>query len=365
MFMSRLLFITQKVDKDDDVLGVYHRWIEELSKKVDKINVICLYKGRLELPSNVGVFSLGKDKLSDADLRGLKRGFTRIKYTIRFWKYIWKLKRDHDTVFVHMNPIYVVLGGIFWKLSRKKIFLWYNHPLGNLTAKIGIKLADRVFCTSPYSFSARYGKTSLMPAGIDTDFFHPMPEISKNNKQILYLGRISPIKKIEHLIEAAKILDGRGLDFKVLIIGSPGSSLADREYELRLKKISSDLLSKNKIEFKSAVSNHQTPEVYNSSGIFVNLTPTGSLDKTILEAMACGTVVLVSNKAFINLFNKEAMEKCMFAEGNFLDLAVKIEHLLSLPASQKTELGRQSRDIVIRHHSLAGLIDQLTELANV
>ena len=45
--MSKLLFITQKVDKDDDVLGVYHRWLEKLAEKLDMIYVICLYKGRV------------------------------------------------------------------------------------------------------------------------------------------------------------------------------------------------------------------------------------------------------------------------------------------------------------------------------
>ena len=31
--MAKLLFITQKVDKDDDILGVYHRWIEKLAER--------------------------------------------------------------------------------------------------------------------------------------------------------------------------------------------------------------------------------------------------------------------------------------------------------------------------------------------
>lgn len=352
--MARLLFITQKIDKDDDILGAYHRWIEELSKKVDKINVICLYKGKVELPHSVGVFSLGKERGSGCLIR-----------TVLFYKYIWSLRKNYDAVFVHMNPIYIILGGIFWKLSRKKIFLWYNHPMGNLMAKIGIKLADQVFCTSPYSFSAKFKKTFLMPAGVDTDFFHPMPEIPKNNRQILYLGRISPIKKIEYLIEAAKILDSQGLDFKVLVIGSPGSAAVDREYELKLKKAAAGLLSKNMIEFKPAIPNHKTPEVYNSSSIFINLTPTGSLDKTTLEAMACEAVVLVSNKIFIDLFSEETAGRCMFAEGNSSDLSVKIESLLSWPAFQKMELGRQFRDIVTERHSLTRLINQLTKLVSV
>ncbi len=121
--MSKLLFITQKVDKDDDVLGVYHRWLEKLAEKLDTIYVICLYKGRVELPSNVEVYSLGKETQSDTDLRGWRRGFTRIKYILRFYKYIWSLRNCHSSVFVHMNPVYVVLDGWFWKLKRKKVFL--------------------------------------------------------------------------------------------------------------------------------------------------------------------------------------------------------------------------------------------------
>ncbi len=230
--------------------------------------------------------------------------------------------------------------------------------MGNLTAKVGIKLADKIFCTSPYSFSAKYKKTSLMPAGIDTDFFRPMSEIEKNEKQILYLGRISPIKKIEYLIEAAKILDNNGLNFKVLIVGSPGSSAVDREYELKLKDMAVGLLSKGKVEFRSAISNHKTHEVYNSSGIFVNLTPTGSFDKTILEAMSCGLPVLVSNKALEHFFTQKLVEFCVFKENDTLDLVRKISNLLVL--SDKNKLGEELRDIVIINHGLSRLTKELT-----
>jgi len=161
--MAKLLFITQKIDLEDDVLGTYHHWIEKLSEKVERINVICLYRGKVNLPRNVSVYSLGKDKLSSADLRGLKRGFTRIKYIVRFWKYIWNLRNNYDLVFVHMNPIYIILGGWFWKLWGKKIFLWYNHPMGNLAVKIGIFFSKKVFCTSCYAFAAKYKKTEIIP----------------------------------------------------------------------------------------------------------------------------------------------------------------------------------------------------------
>src|SRR3972149_5992145 len=100
----KLLFITQKVDKNDDVLGVYHRWIEELAKKAERIHVICLYKGRVEMPGNVEAHSLGKE-LPGLPRRGLiKAGRSRLRYLWNFFRLIWKLRREYDVVFVHMNP---------------------------------------------------------------------------------------------------------------------------------------------------------------------------------------------------------------------------------------------------------------------
>src|SRR3989344_6340777 len=202
--MAKLLFITQKIDLDDDILGVYHSWIEKLSEKIEKINVICLYRGKVNLPPNVSVYSLGKESWQ-----------SRLKYVFRFYKHIFRLRKNYGVVFVHMNPIYIVLGGLFWKLWGKKIMLWYNHPMGNLMAKTGIFFSDKVFCTSSYSFSARYKKTTIMPVGIDTGLFKPWANVEKKNNRILFLGRISPIKKIELLIETAKILDANGIDFKL------------------------------------------------------------------------------------------------------------------------------------------------------
>jgi len=55
----KLLIITQKVDINDDNLGFFHRWLEKLASRFEKLSVICLAEGEHHLPSNVAVFSLG------------------------------------------------------------------------------------------------------------------------------------------------------------------------------------------------------------------------------------------------------------------------------------------------------------------
>lgn len=343
----KLLFITQKVDRDDGVLGVYHSWLEKLSKRVDEIKVVCLYRGKVDLSPNVLVYSLGKE---------IKP--SRINYLISFYKYIWKLKHEYDVVFVHMNPIYIVLGGMFWKLFSKKIFLWYNHPLGNLTAKIGVLFSNRVFCTSVYSFASRYSKTVLMPVGVDTSLFKPLPDVKKEPNRILCLGRISPIKKLEHLVAAAKILDSESVDFELLIVGDPVSD-RDKEYKINLEKAASVLLNKGKVIFERSIPNYETPVLYNSSGVFVNLTPTGSLDKTTFEALACGTLILVSNKVFREFFPEYLRELCLFEEGNVEDCASKVQRLFALNGADKKLLGQELRNMVVTRHSLDALVLKL------
>src|SRR3989344_6741688 len=61
----RLLIVTQKVDKNDPVLGFFHRWIEKFAKNFERVTVICLGKGEYNLPANVKVLSLGKALPSD------------------------------------------------------------------------------------------------------------------------------------------------------------------------------------------------------------------------------------------------------------------------------------------------------------
>jgi len=355
--MTKLLFITQKVDKDSDVLGVYHRWIEELAKRVEKINVICLYRGRVELPGNVRVFSLGKEKLVKMDRRRLPYGLARIIYILRFWKYVWRLRKDYDKVFVHMNPEYVVLAAKFWKLWGKKIFFWYNHPLGGLKARIAIMFSKVVFYTSPSAFAARYKKARQMPVGIDAEMFRRIPDIQKKKNSILYIGRISPIKYLDVLIDAALMLDGENIDFTLTIAGAPGKK-GEYEYQERIKKQAEPLTRKGKIIFIDSVSNYKIPAIYNAYEISVNLTPLGSFDKTIIEAMACESLIVTSNNAVAEVLP----QSLCFREKDVSDLARALTGALQLSDEEKRNYGSQFRAYVIGKHDLDTLVTKLIKM---
>ena len=108
----KLLVITQKVDTNDQLLGFFTEWLKRLVGKFDKLTVLCLKKGQYDLPSNVKIISLGKD-----------RGVSKLKQLSTFYFLLFTFRKEYDSVLVHMNPIWMVLGGLPWKLMGKKRFL--------------------------------------------------------------------------------------------------------------------------------------------------------------------------------------------------------------------------------------------------
>ncbi|MDO8601489.1 MAG: glycosyltransferase family 4 protein, partial [bacterium] len=231
-------------------------------------------------------------------------------------------------------------------------------------------LSDVVFYTSPQSFSAKYKKSRIMPVGIDTERFRiqdtrylPAGRQGKIPNTILYLGRFSPVKNVDVLIEAANLLDKQGIDFILNIVGRPGEG--EEQHFKKVKDIAKGLEDRGKIRFLGKVANYQAPEIYSQNDIFVNLTQVGSFDKTTLEAMACQNMVLVSNPVFEGIFPKELREILMFEERDAEDLAKKLAYLMNLPEVEKEKIGRELREMVIKSHSLDGLVREIISIVDV
>lgn len=351
----KLLILTQKIDLNDDLLGFMHGWIEELAKYCEKITVIALGVGQYCLPHNVKVLSLGKDGLKIKNPKlGISSNFLRrLKYIFNFYRYVWKFGHDYDCVFVHMNQEYVILGGIFWWFFKKRVALWRNHPFGGFWVRIAVIFSSIIFCTSKFAFVTRYRKTKIMPVGVDTNFFKPNPEINKTPRSILFFSRISPIKRPDLLIDALNLLKKENIDFSAKIVGD--APVRDKEYLEDIKQKVKNYGLEGYIEFKKGVPNRQAPEIYNQNEIFINLTPAGSLDKTIFEALACGNLVLMSNQSLVD----ELDSKFFFNGESAVDLAAKIKDNLSLDELSKQQIIVSSRNFVAQNHSLQVLVERL------
>lgn len=333
----KLLIITQKVNKNDPILGFFHGWIVEFAKTFDSIVSICLEKGEYNLPSNVKVLSLGKES-----------GASRIKYLINFYKYIWQERKNYDAVFVHMNQEYVLLGGKLWFLLGKKVYMWRNHHAGNWLTDVASFFCNKVFCTSKFSYTARYKKTVFMPVGIDTKIFRIKEGVTRKENSALFLGRIAPVKRLDLLIRAMIELNSENIKYQTSIYGD--ALPQDKDYLDFLKqKVKQKGLDRN-IAFYQGIPNTATVDVYNSHQLFINLSTSGMYDKTIFEAMACGCLVLASNKNLLGLIP----DRYVFEEGDLTDLKNKLIIISKLTDEQKESDIRSFQDLV-QKNSLANL----------
>jgi glycosyltransferase involved in cell wall biosynthesis len=284
----KLLVFTQKVDMKDPVLGFFHSWLLRLSKEAETLSVICLEKGEYDLPNNVSVYSLGKEI-----------GAKKLLYIRNTFKYLRLINGSYDKVFVHMNEEYVLLCGLYWKLKNIPVYLWRNHPNGTFKTFVSVLLSKKVFCTSTESYTARFKKTKIMPAGIDIGLFREVPGVVREKYSIAMVGRISPIKNNHLAIEALSVLIKNGVQASLNFIG-PVSNI-DQAYFDSLKKYSETIGLKQAVRFIPAVMQTNLPEVYSRYEVILNLTKEGSFDKTIVEAASCRAFPLVSSPSFRNL----------------------------------------------------------------
>ncbi|PIP86834.1 hypothetical protein COW81_03490 [Candidatus Campbellbacteria bacterium CG22_combo_CG10-13_8_21_14_all_36_13] len=346
----RLLIITQKVDKDDDVLGFFCYWISNLAKHFDSIKVISLSKGKFDLPSNVEVVSLGKEKK-----------YPKIFQAIFFYFYAFKFLLKTDDVFVHMAPEYVRALYPLNIFFRKPIIMWYAHIKVSPTAKWAIKHVNYILTPSKESFEIESEKVISTGHGIDTNLFRPIPNIRKGKKKILAVSRISKVKRIEIFIKSLGELKNKKpeLDFVAEIVGSPARP-EDFSYQEELKQLVSSLGLEERVVWKGSVRNMDIPALYNSSDLFVRLQGGGGFGKTELEAFACGVPVILPTTVYNGILSDFSGDM-YFPEDDYVKCAENMANILAWKENRKQEYSQKVREFVVENHNIEKLSDKIAE----
>ena len=343
----RLLICTQAIDLDDPILGFFHSWVEKISKSSATTTVVCLFKGRNTLQSQIPILSLGKEMCT-----------TTFRKIYLFFTYIIRARARYDAVFVHMNKEYVIMGFVLWKLMGKKIVFWYNHPIADWQARLAGMLADEIMYTSPQSYFGRVGKGLKMPVGVDVDVFVPSLNYeSGEGQEIGYVGRVSPIKNIEIIIQAFEKCKAKLANVSLSIYGST----PDRD-EHYLSNLKEKALKIGRIRFEGEIEYSHLPQVYNKCWCIVNMTDDGSFDKVIFEAMACGRLVISSNSINSEMIVQK-YQTMLCPTKDSQELSKAFLAIFVLGESERNKIGQMLREIVVKHHSLDLLVRTLEEVS--
>jgi len=341
----KLLICTQVVDKNHPILGFFHRWIEEFAKHFDEVHVICLEKGEYALPSHVHVYSLGKEE-----------GENKLKYLIRFYRYFARIffRIRVDFAFFHMGAVYNIVAAPFFllrKFYKTRFYWWKTHGHINGWGRIALLFTDKVYTASQESFPVRTHKRVIVghAVAVPSDF-----HIKKNmgsSVSLLFVGRITPVKKVECAIETLSVLHSYGIIATLRIVGAEPDAL----YKEKIISVIKEKQLDTHVVMVGPVNPSRISAEYQTADVLINPSETNSIDKVVLEAMAYGLPVVALEKAYGSLL------------GNF-KLAVKdqdarlyaetIKRLVVHP-ELLGELSRALRAEVADHHSLSTLTNRI------
>ncbi len=321
----KILIITQVLDTNHPILGFFHRWVEEFATQVSEVHIIALQVGEHHLPANVFVHSLGKEQ-----------GQSRFKYLWRFYSLIWKNKKEYDSVFVHMNQIYVILGTPLWRLLRKKIGLWYAHGTVSRSLKIAVSLTDIVFTSTPQGLQIDTPKRVIVGQGIDMELFSYKERTPNEIPHFIVDGRIAPSKHIDVLLRACALVRDSGQKFTFTIVGAP-ITLEEHAYAKELKALIQELQLTEFVRWYGGVTQAQLVPLLHESDIYIHDGATQSLDKVLVQAVATGLPTISSNRAFAVITDGIAPD-LVFSAHDIDELTSKINRIVALSSPLRKDL---------------------------
>jgi glycosyltransferase involved in cell wall biosynthesis len=348
----RLLWFNLATDLDDPILGFTSAWIREVAQRVDAVRVITMRAGRLNLPANVQVYSVGKEK-----------GHSEPYRLIMFYRHLRRILKEGrvDACFSHMMPLFSALAGPLLKFRQIPLVTWYAHPSLTLTLKVAHHLSDRMVASLPTVYPYRQDKLTVIGQGIDTELFSPDGAKPSEPPMILCVGRLSPVKDHPTLLRAAALLRERwGRPFRVVMVGSPAGP-QDEAYVRSLHEMVGEWGLHDLVRFQPGVPAVELPAWYRQSSVHVNLTPKGFGDKVAWEAMSCGTPCLVANEGFRETL-AEYSPFLLFDYQNPVDLHEKLMFLLKQSTLERQRLGQHLRQQVAHRHSLTNLAKKILNI---
>lgn len=145
-----------------------------------------------------------------------------------------------------------------------------------------------VYAGPPRIFSNKfYVNTDILPSKDFLEAFKCKSNAADRPLLVGYLGRLSPEKGIDVLIQTIKLLTSRDDDIKVLIAGDGIlRETVEKELENEIKN--------GKVQLLGWLSHEKIPEFLSQIRLLLMPSYTEGLPSGLIEAMACGTPVIAS-----------------------------------------------------------------------
>ena len=332
-------------------------WKELLNLK--PINFTFFYSTKSHISIGLDESLINENKYS-CKLKHL-RNFYFLGYLIWQTKVLSQVFKKVDSVIFlgEMTVITTWLASILFRLRGIKVIFWGHGIYGNenrlklLLRKIFLRLANHnlIYEKRARKIMLEHGfeqdKISVVYNSINYEqqlnLFQKLEKEKKtsifqnNYPVLLFIGRLTKQKKVNQLIEAAKILNEKA-NFNLLIIG-------EGEEKLSLEELAQDLIKENKCIFygKSYNEDEISRLIYNSD---LTVSP-GNVGLTAIHSLSYGTPVCSHS----NLSNQmPEVESIIEGENGFLfsenDVMSIVNGIISWFENKKSIDKKKIREVV-------------------
>ncbi len=183
----------------------------------------------------------------------------------------------------------------------------------------------------------------------------------KDCVRVFYIGNLGAGKGIYDILEAAKRLkDQVTSPFQVILAGP----FNDRQEEQRVRTMVADFHLDETIVFLGTVYEAKKEAAFLQADVFVLPSYSEGMPQSLLEAMAYGLPVVVSNVGGIPEVVCDGQEGLMIKPGDIDELCRALKQLIeSLECRQR--MGAAARHRMAAHHTVEIYLRQLQELYNL
>lgn len=212
-----------------------------------------------------------------------------------------------------------------------------------------------------YLYQADKHKITIIPPGVNTTLFKPLDKdlaktkvgAKKEDKILLFVGRIEPLKGLDMLLYALKVLIMQNPQINVCLWIVGGDILQKQKlwsHQLKMLQQLKDLLHlSTRVRFMGQKTQHELSYYYNASEMVIMPSHYESFGMVTLEAMACGVPVITTNVAGVSQLIDKRHTSLITSVNNPLLLASQIKYLLT----DKVAHEQISHDVRIKAQGLS------------
>jgi D-inositol-3-phosphate glycosyltransferase len=206
-----------------------------------------------------------------------------------------------------------------------------------------------------FLYRAGERKLDIIPPGVDLSHFYPIPAdeakmfvgLKPDDRMVLFVGRIEPLKGVDTLIQAmscVKLKDAHKPVHLAIIGGEPDASPQEMSAEMaRLQKLCDELAVGQTVVFLGKRGQDTLPYYYSAAEVVVMPSHYESFGMVALEAMACGAPVIASEVGGLGFLVQDGETGFTVPDGDPALLCERLSLLLGDP-QLRLKMGRRAAE---------------------